>query len=189
MMVTWLKFGKPEAGMSLNGALAGLVGITAGCANVTPTSSIIIGSLAGILVVFSVLFFDKVRIDDPVGAISVHGVCGAFGTLAAGLFSMNGLSLKVVAVQLTGIVSCFVWTFPLAYLLFKTIDATIGLRVSREEELEGLDSVEHGGNAYPDFTTINHGSMGFAGSGSGSNKFESDPALASGKLVNKVEMT
>ena len=188
MMETWFKFGKPEAGMSLNGALAGLVWITAGCANVTPASSIMIGALAGVLVVFSVLFFDKVRIDDPVGAISVHGVCGAWGTFAAGLFNMNGLSFKIVAVQLTGIVSCFVWTFPLAYLLFKTIDATMGLRVSREEELEGLDSVEHGGNAYPDFTTINHGTMGFAG-GSGNKKYESDPGFASGKLVNKVEMT
>lgn len=188
MMVSWFKFGKPEVGMSLNGALAGLVAITAGCANVTPTSSIMIGALAGVLVVFSVLFFDKIKIDDPVGAISVHGVCGAWGTLAAGIFNMSGLSFKIIAVQLTGIVSCFVWTFPLAYLLFKTIHATIGLRVSREEELEGLDAAEHGGNAYPDFTTINHGSMGFSG-GPGAKNYEADPAFASRKLVNKIEMT
>lgn len=188
MMISWIKFGKPEVGMSLNGALAGLVGITAGCANVTPTSSIMIGAIAGVLVVFSVVFFDKIKIDDPVGAISVHGVCGAWGTLAAGIFNMSGLTFKIIAVQLIGMVSCFVWTFTLAYLLFKTIDATIGLRVSREEELEGLDAAEHGGNAYPDFTTINHGTMGFAG-GPGNKKYESDPAFASGKLVNKAEMT
>lgn len=188
MMVTWFKFGKPEMGMSLNGALAGLVGITAGCANVTPGSSIMIGAIAGVLVVFSVLFFDKVKIDDPVGAISVHGVCGAWGTLAVGLFHMDGISLKIIAVQLTGIVSCFAWTFPLAYLLFKIINATIGLRVSREEELEGLDAVEHGGNAYPDFTTINHGTMGFA-SGSGNMKYDTEPSFESKGIVKPAVTT
>ncbi len=157
MMVSWIKFGKPEIGMSLNGALAGLVGITAGCANVTPASSVAIGAIAGVIVVFAVLFFDRIKIDDPVGAISVHGVCGAWGTLAAGLFNMSGFSLKIVGVQLIGITACFLWTFPLTYLLFKAIDMTMGLRVSREEELEGLDVAEHGGHAYPDFTTINHG--------------------------------
>jgi Amt family ammonium transporter len=160
MLVSWMKFGKPEVSMSLNGALAGLVGITAGCANVTPSSAVMIGAAAGIIVVFSVLFFDKIKIDDPVGAISVHGVCGAWGTLAAGIFNIGGMSLKIMAVQAVGIVACFVWTFPVAFLLFKAIDVTIGLRVSREEELEGLDAIEHGGNAYPDFTTINHGTSG-----------------------------
>ncbi len=151
MIVSWVKFGKPEVGMSLNGALAGLVGITAGCANVTPGSAIIIGAVAGILVVFSVLFFDKIRVDDPVGAISVHGVCGAWGTLAAGIFNIGGTSVKILSVQCIGIVSCFAWTFCTAFILFKVIDSTMGLRVSPEEELEGLDSIEHGGNAYPDF--------------------------------------
>nr|WP_320013900.1 ammonium transporter [uncultured Desulfobacter sp.] len=151
MIVSWVKFGKPEVGMSLNGALAGLVGITAGCANVTPGSSIIIGAVAGTLVVFSVLFFDKIRVDDPVGAISVHGVCGAWGTLAAGIFNIGGTSIKILSVQCIGIVSCFAWTFCTAFILFKVIDATMGLRVSPEEEIEGLDSTEHGGNAYPDF--------------------------------------
>ncbi len=163
MIVSWLKFGKPEVGMSLNGALAGLVGITAGCANVTPGSSILIGAVAGVVVVFSVLFFDKIKVDDPVGAISVHGVCGAWGTLAAGLFNIEGITLKILSVQVTGIAACFLWTFPVAFLLFKLIDMTIGLRVSAEEELEGLDATEHGGNAYPDFTTINHGSFGSSG--------------------------
>lgn len=151
MIVSWVKFGKPEVGMSLNGALAGLVGITAGCANVTPGSAILIGAVAGILVVFSVIFFDKIRIDDPVGAVSVHGVCGAWGTLAAGIFNIGGTSVKILSVQCIGIASCFAWTFCTAFILFKVIDATMGLRVSPEEEMEGLDSTEHGGNAYPDF--------------------------------------
>lgn len=151
MFTAWIKFGKPDAGMSLNGALAGLVAITAGCANVTPLSSIIIGAIAGIIVVFSVIFFDMIRVDDPVGAISVHGVNGAWGTLAAGIFNIGGTSLKIVGVQLLGIGSCFIWTFFVAYILFKIIDKTIGLRVSPEEEAKGLDHSEHGGNAYPDF--------------------------------------
>lgn len=153
MITSWIKFGKPEAGMSLNGALAGLVAITAGCANVTPGSSIIIGAVAGILVVFAVLFFDKIKVDDPVGAISVHGVNGAWGTLAAGLFNIEGVTIGIIGVQVLGIVSCFIWTFIMAFILFKIIDATMGLRVSPEEEAEGLDSSEHGGNAYPDFAT------------------------------------
>jgi Amt family ammonium transporter len=168
MATSWLKFGKSEVGMSLNGALAGLVGITAGCANVTPSSAIIIGAVAGVLVVFSVLFFDKIKIDDPVGAISVHGVCGAWGTLGAGLFNIGGTSAGIIGVQLLGIAACFLWTFPTAFLMFKLIDKTVGLRVSPEEELEGLDIIEHGGNAYPDFEVVSHGGMGFSiGSGSG----------------------
>ncbi len=159
MIVSWIKFGKPEVGMSLNGALAGLVAITAGCANVSPTSSILIGAIAGVLVVFSVLFFDKIKIDDPVGAISVHGVNGAWGTLAAGIFNIGGTSGKIIGVQLLGIGSCFVWTFVMALIMFKVIDAVVGLRVSPEEELEGLDSTEHGGNAYPDFGVSSHGGM------------------------------
>src|SRR6056297_2206872 len=151
MVVSWVKFGKPEVGMSLNGALAGLVGITAGCANVTPGSAVIIGAVAGILVVFSVLFFDKIKIDDPVGAISVHGVNGAWGTLAAGIFNMGGTSAAIIGVQIVGIIAAFIWTFGLAFIMFKVIDMTIGLRVTPEEEIEGLDFTEHGGNAYPDF--------------------------------------
>ena len=151
MFTSWAKFGKPEVGMSLNGALAGLVAITAPCATVSPLSAVIIGAIAGILVVFSVIFFDKIRVDDPVGAISVHGVNGAWGTLAAGIFNMGGTSMKIIGVQVLGIVTCFVWTFVTAFILFKVIDALMGLRVSPEEELAGLDSTEHGGIAYPDF--------------------------------------
>jgi Amt family ammonium transporter len=151
MITSWIKFGKPEVGMSLNGALAGLVAITAGCANVSPTSSVIIGAIAGIIVVFAVIMFDRIKVDDPVGAISVHGVNGAWGTLAAGIFNMGGTTGKIIGVQLLGIAACFIWTFTAAYILFKIIDMTIGLRVSPEEEAKGLDLAEHGGNAYPDF--------------------------------------
>jgi Amt family ammonium transporter len=153
MLVSWIKFGKPEISMSLNGALAGLVAITAGCANVSPGSAIVIGAVAGVLVVFAVLFFDRIRIDDPVGAVSVHGVNGAWGTLAAGIFNIGGTSAAMIGVQVLGIAVCFVWTFATALALFKLIDLTIGLRVSPEEEAEGLDPAEHGGNAYPDFAT------------------------------------
>ncbi len=156
MVISWIKFGKPEVGMSLNGALAGLVGITAGCANVTPSSAIIIGAVAGVLVVTSVLFFDNIKIDDPVGAISVHGVCGAWGTLAAGLFNIGGTTGKIIGVQLLGIGACFVWTFVVAFILFKIIAMTIGLRVTPEEEIDGLDYAEHGGEAYPDFGLSTH---------------------------------
>lgn len=154
MFSTWIKFGKSDVGMTCNGALAGLVGITAGCANVTPLSAIIIGLVAGVLVMFSVLFFDKIRVDDPVGAISVHGVCGAWGTLAAGLFDTGGFSIKIVGVQLIGIGACFAWAFGAGLILFKLIDLIMGMRVSQEEELAGLDFTEHGASAYPDFHTV-----------------------------------
>jgi ammonium transporter, Amt family len=156
MITAWFKFKKPDVGMSLNGALAGLVGITAGCANVTPLSSIIIGLIAGFIVVIAVVFIDRIRIDDPVGAIAVHGVCGAWGTFAAGLFNIGGTSLTILGVQLAGIGAAFAWSFTVSLIMFKLIDMTIGMRVSPEEEMQGLDFGEHGTNAYPDFqiTTI-----------------------------------
>jgi ammonium transporter, Amt family len=167
MFTSWIKFGKPEVGMSLNGALAGLVAITSPCATVTPASAVLIGAIAGVIVVLSVLFFDRIRVDDPVGAISVHGVCGAWGTLAAGIFNIGGTSAKIIGVQLLGISACFVWTFATAFVMFKLIDMTVGLRVSAEEEMEGLDVVEHGGNAYPDFATVSHGGVKAAAGYSG----------------------
>jgi Amt family ammonium transporter len=164
MFTAWIRFGKPEPTMSLNGALAGLVAITAPCSVVSPSSAIIIGFLGGIIVVISVEFFDKVlHIDDPVGAISVHGVCGAFGTLAAGLFAeakyagegINGLffggGAQLLGIQALGVLSVFAWTFFGALAMFGIIKATVGLRVSREEELRGLDIDEHGIEAYPTF--------------------------------------
>jgi Amt family ammonium transporter len=157
LFTSWIKFGKPEIGMTLNGVLAGLVAITSPCATVTPTSAILIGAVAGVLVVLAVLFFERIRIDDPVGAVSVHAVNGVWGTLAAGLFHVNGWSMGQVGVQLLGIAACFLWTFPTAFVLFKIIAKTVGLRVSAEEELEGLDISEHAGMAYPDFEVLSHG--------------------------------
>jgi Amt family ammonium transporter len=179
MFTSWIRFGKPEIGMSLNGALAGLVAITSPCATVSPLSAVIIGAAAGIIVVLSVLFFDKIRIDDPVGAISVHGVCGAWGTLAAGIFNIGGTSLKIIGIQLLGIGAAFIWVFPTAFLMFKLIDKTVGLRVSPEEELEGLDLAEHGGNAYPDFGVSSYSGSGFSG-GSGSPS-------ASGEVIGQLK--
>lgn len=184
LATSWIKFGKSEIGMSLNGALAGLVGITAGCANVTPNSAIIIGLVAGVLVVFSVIFFDKIKVDDPVGAISVHGVCGAWGTLAAGIFNIGGTTAKIIGVQLLGISACFLWVFPAAFLLFKLIDKTVGLRVSPEEELAGLDITEHGGNAYPDFEVMTYGGSGLSESMAGMQ-----PAAAAAGLSSTAPQT
>ena len=155
MLISWIMFKKPDIGMSLNGALAGLVGITAGCANVSPTSSVIIGLIAGIIVVLSVVTIDRMHIDDPVGAVSVHGVCGAWGTLAAGLFNMGGTTAAIMTTQVIGIVAAFIWAFGTAFILFKVISMTIGLRISEEDEMLGVDIVEHGAHAYNDFQTMN----------------------------------
>jgi ammonium transporter, Amt family len=157
MYVAWWRFGKPDIGMTLNGCLAGLVAITSPCATTTPLGAVLIGVIAGVIVVFSVLFFDKIKVDDPVGAVSVHGVCGAFGTLSAALFHENlflGRPYDLfgqLKVQAIGVGTAFVWTFATAYVLFRVIKATMGLRVTPEEELEGLDVQEHGANSYPDF--------------------------------------
>jgi len=155
MVTSWIQFGKPDITLSLNGALAGLVGITAGCANVMPPSAIIIGILAGVIVVYSIVILDqKLKIDDPVGAVSVHGVCGAWGTLAAGLFNAGGTNFAIIGVQLLGIAAAFLWVFPTAFLLFKGIQKTIGLRVTEAEEIDGLDIGEHGMEAYPAFQIL-----------------------------------
>jgi Amt family ammonium transporter len=152
-----MRFKKPDIGMTMNGVLAGLVAITAPCATVLPIGAIIIGFLAGIIVVFSVLFFDALHIDDPVGAISVHGVCGAFGTIGAALFHENlftGAEYDLVGqliTQVIGVVAAFVWVFGTAFILFKVLAWTVGLRVTPEEEMEGLDLGEHGASCYPDF--------------------------------------
>ncbi|HHD64164.1 MAG TPA: ammonium transporter [Desulfobulbaceae bacterium] len=155
MFTSWIMFKKPDIGMSLNGALAGLVGITAGCANVSPTSSVIIGFIAGIIVVISVVTIDRMHIDDPVGAVSVHGVCGAWGTLAAGLFNMEGVTTAIITTQVIGIIAAFIWAFGTAFILFKVISLTIGLRISEEDEMMGVDITEHGAHAYNDFQIMN----------------------------------
>ena len=152
MITAWVKFGKPEVGMTLNGTLAGLVAITAGCANLTPAFAVLTGAIAGVLVVVAVLVIDRIGVDDPVGAISVHGLNGAWGTLAAGLFNADKMfDAHIVGVQVIGILACFAWSFTLCFLLFKLMQKTIGLRVAPEEEYEGLDFHEHGGDAYPEF--------------------------------------
>ena len=152
LVTSIFKFKTYDIGMTLNGALAGLVGITAGCANVAPWASVVIGIIAGILVVLAVIFFDNRKIDDPVGAVSVHGVCGAWGTLAAGIFNAEDLfNIKIIGVQALGALTCFLIAFIGGGILFKIIKATMGLRVSEEEELRGLDIGEHKADAYPDF--------------------------------------
>ncbi len=156
MITTWVKFGKPDTGIILNGALAGLVGITAGCNNLTPFFAAITGAIAGIIVVQSDVFFEKIGVDDPVGAISVHGVAGVWGTFAAGLFNAGHMfDLKIVGVQLLGIGSAFLWAFPMSFIMFKLIDKTIGLRASPQEEMQGLDYSEHGSTSYPNFKLTN----------------------------------
>ena len=158
MIFTWIKNGKPDVSMSLNGSLAGLVAITAGCANVDAIGSFIIGALAGILCVVAVYVIEnKIKVDDPVGAVSVHGVCGLFGTLMVGFFDYKdglfyGGGFQHLGVQLLGIACIAGWTIVTMFLVFFALKKTIGLRVSKEEELEGLDSAEHGlESAYPDF--------------------------------------
>lgn len=157
MIFTWIRYKKPDVSLTLNGALAGLVAITAGCAAVSPVGAIAIGLCSGLLVVAAVEFFDRVaRIDDPVGAISVHGACGAMGTIAVGLFSLEGglfygAGTELLITQLTGVAAVFAWTVLTAYVMFSLIKATIGLRVDQVEEENGLDIGEHGSEAYADF--------------------------------------
>lgn len=161
MITAWIMLGKPDAGMSLNGALAGLVTITAGCASVSPTSAAIMGALGGIVVVLSVLLIENMRIDDPVGAISVHGTCGALGTLLLGFFeaekgvfffsAAEGSRFGLLWAQFVGVVSVFAWCLVTGFILFYAIKAATGLRVTQEEEQAGLDYEEHGASAYPDF--------------------------------------
>jgi len=157
MFLAWFRFGKPDISMTFNGCLAGLVGITAPCATVTPGSAIIIGLVAGVLVVLAIEFFDKVlKIDDPVGASSVHGVCGAWGTIACGLFNTDGGlffggGFGQLGVQLLGVGVFFVWAFGTGYILMNVVKGIFGLRVTKEEELKGLDIAEHGSEAYNGF--------------------------------------
>ncbi len=163
-MTSWLLMGKPDLGMTLNGCLAGLVAITAPCAFVGVGTSLLIGAIAGVLVVVAVMMFDRLRLDDPVGALSVHLVNGVFGTLCVGLFAQdkitgtatgNGLffggGLKLLGAQLAAVLSVAAFVFAAAAVTWLVLRATIGIRVSREEELRGLDIGEHGNDAYAGF--------------------------------------
>jgi Amt family ammonium transporter len=157
LITSWLIIKKPDISMALNGALAGLVAITAPCDGVSPMGAIAIGAVGGILVVLSVLFIDYVlKVDDPVGAVSVHAVNGAWGTISYGLFAMDGGlfyggGFKQLGIQLVGAGTAFVWAFGLGIALFWLLSKTIGLRVSAEEERKGLDIGEHGSEAYNGF--------------------------------------
>ncbi|AFG38053.1 ammonium transporter [Spirochaeta africana] len=157
MFMTWLWFGKPDPSMSLNGALAGLVGITAGADVVTPLAAILIGLTSGIVVVAAVEFIDKVlHIDDPVGAASVHGVAGAWGTLMVGFFHTEaglfyGGGFSQIGIQLVGILAAFVWVVITAGILFGALKAMGKLRVEEKDEMQGLDISEHGMESYSGF--------------------------------------
>ncbi len=165
-ITAWIVLGKPDLGMTINGCLAGLVAITGGCAYFTIEASLLIGAIAGVLVVFAVMFFDRIHIDDPVGATSVHLCCGTLGTVCVGLFAKEGVTTlstkngllygggwKLLGVQLLGVVAVGAFVFATSALLWFILKNTVGIRVSREEELAGLDIGEHGNCAYPDFVT------------------------------------
>jgi Amt family ammonium transporter len=154
-MYTSMISGKPDVSMTLNGALAGLVGITAGCANVNNLGAVLIGLVSGVLVVYSINFIEKKGFDDAVGAISVHGVCGAWGVLAVAIFDTSdglisgGSSLFVP--QIIGMLAIAAWAYITSFIVLKAIDSIVGLRVTPEEEIAGLDASEHGTTAYGDF--------------------------------------
>ena len=159
LITTWIWYGKPNLAQTLNGALAGLVSITAGCGNMSETGAVLAGLIGGVLVVFSIEFIEKkLKIDDAIGAASVHGVAGFWGTIVIGLWGIsgddpigifNGGTSDQLIVQLIGALSYMVWAVLLSFLVFGILKITIGLRVSEKEELEGLDMSEHGSLAYP----------------------------------------
>ena len=164
MVLTWFRYKKPDISMTLNGSLAGLVAITAGCDAVSPAGAAIIGIIAGVAVVFSVEFFEKVlKIDDPVGAVSVHGVCGALGTLLTGLFAVDGGlfyggGFSLLAVQAIGVGAVILWVAVTITIVFYIINKTVGLRVTAAEEIAGLDIEEHGlVSSYADFMPVVNG--------------------------------
>lgn len=189
LIVTWIVYKKPDVSMCLNGALAGLVAITAGCDVVDPFGAFFIGLAAGGLVVASVEFFDKVaKIDDPVGAISVHGACGMFGTLAVGLFATDGGlfyggGFKLLGTQFIGVLSVAVWVAVTMTIIFQVIKHTIGLRVEQEIEIDGLDLHEHGlASAYSGFAI--HDVMGTMDVNENTDLGEDDPQLATQAQMN-----
>ncbi|HEX9695893.1 MAG TPA: ammonium transporter [Actinomycetota bacterium] len=165
MTASWMIGKKPDVGLSANGALAGLVGITAGCAFVENWAALVIGAVAGVVVVGAIMLFDRIKVDDPVGAVSVHGVCGALGTLMVGVFAsprlveaagvgspglVYGGGMAQLGVQALGVVTVFAFVVAASAIVFGLVKATVGLRVSPEEEMEGLDIGEHGMWGYPE---------------------------------------
>jgi Amt family ammonium transporter len=167
MIITWIRYGKPDVSMTLNGALGGLVAITAGCDAVSPVGAFLIGIASAFALVYGIEFIDqKLKVDDPVGAIGVHGVCGALGTVLTGLFAIDGGlfyggGANMVMIQALGVASTAVWTGVTMFAIFSLIKYTIGLRVSEEEEITGLDIREHAlKSSYADFMPLNGGSAG-----------------------------
>ena len=161
MIITWFKYGKPDVSMTLNGVLAGLVAITAGCDVVSPLGAAIIGCISAFAMVYGIEFIDKVlKVDDPVGAIGVHCINGVVGTILTGVFAMDGGlfyggGFKFLGVQCLGVAAVAIWSVATATILFKGIKATVGLRVTREEEIRGLDIEEHGlESSYADFQSV-----------------------------------
>ncbi|MCE5272151.1 ammonium transporter [bacterium] len=156
MLVVWWQFGKPDLSMAINGSLAGLVAVTAPCAWISLSSSVIIGAIAGVVVVYGVQLLDKIKVDDPVGAIPVHGMCGVWGTIAVGLFHesqglLTGHGAHLLAVQALGSAAVVGFTLVSMYVVFRVLKATVGLRVSQKEEIRGLDIGEHGIESYAGF--------------------------------------
>lgn len=184
MILTWFLYKKPDVSMTLNGTLAGLVAITAGCDTVSPASAALIGVLSGIVVIFGIEFIDKVlKVDDPVGAVGVHGLNGILGTLCVGLFSdgsgtdslglFTGGGFHLLSVQFIGIIAVAAWVAVTMILIFQIIKHTIGLRVSEEEETAGLDIKEHGlTSSYADFMTFDN-----TGNAEPASHFSTVPAL------------
>ena len=150
LLATWIRTGTPTPMMALNGVLGGLVSITAGCATLAPGGAILTGAVAGMVLVYATAALDWM-IDDPVGAVAVHGVCGAWGTMAAGLFDVSGLQVQQLGVQFLGVTAAFLWAFPVSYVAFQFADRLVGLRLSEAAEEKGLDRHEHDAAAYPGF--------------------------------------
>ncbi len=201
MIITWVRYKKPDVSMTLNAALGGLVAITAGCDAVSPSGAVIIGIVAAFILVFGIEFIDKVlKIDDPVGAIGVHGLCGAAGTILVGVFALDGGLLygggvHLLGVQALGVVTVAAWVTVTMLIIFSLIKKTVGLRVSKEEEIIGLDIEEHGlVSSYADFMPI----LTTSGSGEGATVDidtaiptvikKSDTAITSDAKITKVEI-
>jgi len=194
---SWIFIGKPDLGMTINGCLAGLVAVTGGCAYISVTSSLIVGAVAGVIVVFAVILFDRAKIDDPVGATSVHLVCGVFGTLCVGLFAQEGVTglstvdglffgggLSLLGKQLLGIIAVGAFVFVASSVIWLALKKTVGIRVSHEEEVQGLDIGEHGNSAYPDFAIV--APILASGGGNGDTAAAAPPVAAAGTVSRAV---
>ncbi|MDR3280520.1 MAG: ammonium transporter [Synergistaceae bacterium] len=192
MIITWLRYGKPDISMTLNGALGGLVAITAGCDAVSPAGAFFIGLISAFILVYGIEFIDqKLRIDDPVGAIGVHGLCGAAGTIMTGLFALNGGLFygggsAMVTTQMIGVAAVAVWTCVTMGIVFYALKATIGLRVTRDEELEGLDIREHALiSSYADFMPLSASPVSFTSPPRSAHSEDTTPLAAAKNMLGE----